>query len=76
MGEKGIMAEQGTHGQLLALDGWYASQWRYQQLEASLDGAIAPPLPRHCPAIALLVPCWCMRQRLSAALRWWAPRGW
>ena len=22
---------------LLALDGWYASQWRYQQLQASLD---------------------------------------
>jgi ATP-binding cassette subfamily B multidrug efflux pump len=33
----GQVTEQGTHGQLLALKGWYESQWRYQQLEASLD---------------------------------------
>ncbi len=33
----GAVTEQGTHAQLMALDGWYASQWRYQQLEASLD---------------------------------------
>jgi ATP-binding cassette subfamily B protein/ATP-binding cassette subfamily C protein/ATP-binding cassette subfamily B multidrug efflux pump len=35
----GRIAEQGDHASLLALDGWYASQWRYQQLEASLDAA-------------------------------------
>jgi ATP-binding cassette, subfamily B, multidrug efflux pump len=33
----GQVAEQGTHEQLLDLKGWYESQWRYQQLEASLD---------------------------------------
>lgn len=37
--KQGQIAEQGTHGELLQRDGWYASQWRYQQLEASLDAA-------------------------------------
>jgi ATP-binding cassette subfamily B protein/ATP-binding cassette subfamily C protein/ATP-binding cassette subfamily B multidrug efflux pump len=35
----GRIVESGGHEQLLALDGWYASQWRYQQLEASLDAS-------------------------------------
>lgn len=36
---EGQIIEQGHHAELLELDGWYASQWRYQQLEASLNAA-------------------------------------
>jgi ATP-binding cassette, subfamily B, multidrug efflux pump len=35
----GHVIEQGTHAALVAHDGWYARQWRYQQLEASLDAS-------------------------------------
>ncbi|OHX12504.1 ABC transporter ATP-binding protein [Chromobacterium sphagni] len=35
--QNGHISEQGSHDALLAQNGWYASQWRYQQLEASLD---------------------------------------
>jgi ATP-binding cassette subfamily B multidrug efflux pump len=36
---EGKIIEQGNHQALLDLNGWYATQWRYQQLEASLDAA-------------------------------------
>jgi ATP-binding cassette subfamily B protein/ATP-binding cassette subfamily C protein/ATP-binding cassette subfamily B multidrug efflux pump len=36
---EGHVAEQGPHAALLARDGWYARQWRYQQLQASLDAS-------------------------------------
>jgi ATP-binding cassette subfamily B protein/ATP-binding cassette subfamily C protein/ATP-binding cassette subfamily B multidrug efflux pump len=37
--KQGRIVERGRHGDLIALGGWYAGQWRYQQLEASLDAA-------------------------------------
>ncbi|MDG0832989.1 ATP-binding cassette domain-containing protein [Pelomonas saccharophila] len=37
--KQGHVIERGTHQQLLGLGGWYASQWRYQQIEASLEAA-------------------------------------
>ncbi len=35
--KEGRIVEVGNHASLLALRGWYAKQWRYQQLEASID---------------------------------------
>jgi ATP-binding cassette, subfamily B, multidrug efflux pump len=35
----GHVAEQGSHDELLVQGGWYARQWRYQQLQASLDAS-------------------------------------
>ena len=35
----GRIVERGSHDQLLNINGWYAAQWRYQQLEASLENA-------------------------------------
>ena len=35
--KNGRILEAGNHDTLLLQDGWYASQWRYQQLEASID---------------------------------------
>ena len=35
----GHVVEEGTHAALLAGNGWYARQWRYQQLQASLDAS-------------------------------------
>ncbi len=37
--KQGHVIERGTHHQLLELGGWYAAQWRYQQIEASLEAA-------------------------------------
>jgi ATP-binding cassette subfamily B protein/ATP-binding cassette subfamily C protein/ATP-binding cassette subfamily B multidrug efflux pump len=37
--QHGRVTERGQHDQLVELNGWYAAQWRYQQLEASLDAA-------------------------------------
>lgn len=35
----GRIVERGSHDQLLSINGWYAAQWRYQQLEASLESS-------------------------------------
>jgi ATP-binding cassette subfamily B protein/ATP-binding cassette subfamily C protein/ATP-binding cassette subfamily B multidrug efflux pump len=35
----GHLVERGDHAALLAHGGWYARQWRYQQLQASLDAS-------------------------------------
>jgi ATP-binding cassette, subfamily B, multidrug efflux pump len=35
--QAGRVIERGTHVELVALDGWYAAQWRYQQLEAMIE---------------------------------------
>jgi len=35
----GAIVERGDHEALIALDGWYAAQWRYQQIEESLENA-------------------------------------
>ena len=34
---RGQVTERGSHSDLVAQGGWYATQWRVQQLEASLD---------------------------------------
>ena len=36
---EGHVSEHGSHAALVAGNGWYARQWRYQQLEASLDAS-------------------------------------
>ncbi|MEO7391586.1 MAG: ATP-binding cassette domain-containing protein [Ramlibacter sp.] len=37
--QAGHVTEQGDHAALIAGNSWYARQWRYQQLEASLDAS-------------------------------------
>ncbi len=37
--DTGRIVERGDHAALLRLDGWYAAQWRYQQIEAELESA-------------------------------------
>jgi ATP-binding cassette subfamily B protein/ATP-binding cassette subfamily C protein/ATP-binding cassette subfamily B multidrug efflux pump len=35
----GRIVERGSHAELVEHGGWYAQQWRYQQIEASLENA-------------------------------------
>jgi ATP-binding cassette subfamily B protein/ATP-binding cassette subfamily C protein/ATP-binding cassette subfamily B multidrug efflux pump len=35
----GHLVEEGDHAHLLAQGGWYSRQWKYQQLQASLDAS-------------------------------------
>jgi ABC-type multidrug transport system fused ATPase/permease subunit len=37
--DRGHITEQGTHAELVELDGWYADMDRRQQLEADLEAA-------------------------------------
>jgi ATP-binding cassette subfamily B protein/ATP-binding cassette subfamily C protein/ATP-binding cassette subfamily B multidrug efflux pump len=37
--QNGHLVEEGSHEALLQHNGWYARQWRYQQLQASLDAS-------------------------------------
>jgi ATP-binding cassette subfamily B protein/ATP-binding cassette subfamily C protein/ATP-binding cassette subfamily B multidrug efflux pump len=39
LNKTGQIAEQGSNAELVERGGWYAQQWRYQQIEASLDAA-------------------------------------